>query len=296
MNRKKVISIITPIIIATGGIYIMLSARKQIIYTKILKVVEPIDAKFGLFDTADFSPQVVKDSVELMKRVNDDEKQLAKDTIYNNVYKKNLEKANNLESPFKELVVSAINTWFIKSNRDKYLEKYTGIERLKRDETMKNYVFIIIETKRSLKKQVYYWKVGSTKSEPGSSMHHYGLAMDVKWYKVTNSGLQFFKYEKPIVGTDFTKFMSELLLDLLTNKCIWGGHWKTFTDRPHFQYKVFDENNRLLEDLPKKVREIINLRRKVIENYISTMRSAGYKCPNNKCLTKEGFNEDYREN
>jgi peptidoglycan L-alanyl-D-glutamate endopeptidase CwlK len=90
-----------------------------------------------------------------------------------------------------------------------------------------------------------------TKAKGGQSIHNYGLALDIVLIKDTNNDGKFdtASWEDNI---DFDKDgkadWMEVVEILKRNNWVWGGDWKSFKDKPHFE-KTFGHTWRTL--LPK---------------------------------------------
>jgi peptidoglycan L-alanyl-D-glutamate endopeptidase CwlK len=90
-----------------------------------------------------------------------------------------------------------------------------------------------------------------TKAKGGQSIHNFGLALDIVLLKDTNGDGTFdsASWEDTI---DFDKDgradWMEIVSILKKNGWIWGGDWKSFKDKPHFE-KTFGHTWRTL--LPK---------------------------------------------
>jgi peptidoglycan L-alanyl-D-glutamate endopeptidase CwlK len=90
-----------------------------------------------------------------------------------------------------------------------------------------------------------------TKAKGGQSIHNFGLALDIVLLKDTNGDGTFesASWEDTI---DFDKDgradWMEIVSILKRNGWIWGGDWKSFKDKPHFE-KTFGHTWRTL--LPK---------------------------------------------
>ena len=250
---KKNIVIIGTIVVSGCVIGILMYRNKK--YQVIIENLDTIDKEFSLKDTTlNFKPYETGNTRE-QKMIE--------------IYNSNITMANTLSEPMKSDVIRVMKTWFLTLDREAYLTRITNdIERAKQRRIMEVYAPLIIETTRSLSKQLKYYKKGKTKSEPPYSYHIYGLAMDVGWIKIDDDGnTKVFKYEEPYIDT-----LSKLLLGLLGNKYEWGGNWTTFIDKPHFQIKweYFNQKER---------------RQQLINMYVKVMSSLGYTCKDGKCLT-----------
>ena len=90
-----------------------------------------------------------------------------------------------------------------------------------------------------------------TKAKGGQSIHNFGLALDIVLLKDTNGDGTFesASWEDTL---DFDKDgradWMEIVSILKKNGWIWGGDWKSFKDKPHFE-KTFGHTWRTL--LPK---------------------------------------------
>lgn len=90
-----------------------------------------------------------------------------------------------------------------------------------------------------------------TKAKGGQSIHNFGLALDIVLLKDTNGDGTFesASWEDTV---DFDKDgradWMEVVSILKKNGWIWGGDWKSFKDKPHFE-KTFGHTWRTL--LPK---------------------------------------------
>ena len=90
-----------------------------------------------------------------------------------------------------------------------------------------------------------------TKAKGGQSIHNYGLALDIVLIKDTNNDGKFdtASWEDNV---DFDKDgkadWMEVVEILKRNNWVWGGDWKSFKDKPHFE-KTFGHTWRTL--LPK---------------------------------------------
>jgi peptidoglycan L-alanyl-D-glutamate endopeptidase CwlK len=90
-----------------------------------------------------------------------------------------------------------------------------------------------------------------TKAKGGQSIHNYGLALDIVLIRDTNNDGRFDTASWE-TNVDFDKDgkadWMEVVEILKRNNWIWGGDWKSFKDRPHFE-KTFGHTWRTL--LPK---------------------------------------------
>lgn len=90
-----------------------------------------------------------------------------------------------------------------------------------------------------------------TKAKGGQSIHNYGLALDIVLIK-DKDGNGTFESASWEDNVDFDKDgkadWMEVVAILKRNNWIWGGDWKSFKDKPHFE-KTFGHSWRTL--LPK---------------------------------------------
>ena len=90
-----------------------------------------------------------------------------------------------------------------------------------------------------------------TKAKGGQSIHNYGLALDIVLLKDTNSDGTFESVSWE-TNVDFDKDGKADWMEVVNifkkHNWVWGGDWKSFKDRPHFE-KTFGHTWRTL--LPK---------------------------------------------
>ena len=90
-----------------------------------------------------------------------------------------------------------------------------------------------------------------TKAKGGQSIHNYGLALDIVLLKDTN-GDGSFESVSWETNIDFDKDGKADWMEVVNifkkHNWVWGGDWKSFKDRPHFE-KTFGHTWRTL--LPK---------------------------------------------
>lgn len=90
-----------------------------------------------------------------------------------------------------------------------------------------------------------------TKAKGGQSIHNYGLALDIVLLKDTNADGKFdtASWEDTVdFDKDGRSDWMEVVTILKRNGWVWGGDWKSFKDKPHFE-KTFGHTWRTL--LPK---------------------------------------------
>lgn len=109
----------------------------------------------------------------------------------------------------------------------------------------KNVRLRFTHTLRSFSEQATLYSYGRNKpgkkvtnAGPGQSMHNYGLAFDiVLLIDRNNDGI--FETASWEIGSDFDNDeiadWMEVVQYLKSMGWIWGGHWKSFPDYPHFE-------------------------------------------------------------
>lgn len=115
----------------------------------------------------------------------------------------------------------------LKDLNSKVADKATGLIILCEKEGME---LLVTSTLRSFKEQADLYAIGRTKpgkkvtnAKPGQSWHNFGLAFDV--VPLVNG--------KAVWDRPFWKRIGDLGKQI---GLIWGGDFKTFKDRPHFEY------------------------------------------------------------
>lgn len=93
----------------------------------------------------------------------------------------------------------------------------------------------VISGLRSYQQQAALFAQGRTKpgkivtrARPGSSWHNYGLAIDLGLFKAG----KYLDESNPALAD---RIYAEIAVIATAQGIEWAGHWKTFTETPHFQ-------------------------------------------------------------